>query len=557
MQALLTQTLALRSVKISLDTIYPDGSGTRVSAEVDAAGNYHLKKTFEGGLPAEFPQAMGEPPDSTELYVVQGVAYGPDQSGEIVKAEASGLASQLETLLRGVNGPGLWINVLPDGSLALQQNAEQKGGFQAAKYAVQGDIEGSAITGAIWVDPENQALIAAELNVPGALVSNPDQPAADPLKINFQVEKAEIAPISVDESPTAPTSQLPEANSQDPAQAGAGGKPVILNHYPIDSKWVGGMNIIAIRSQIWVLTQTGDLVVYDTQNGQPVKSLALHPDRPSDPSSLLIYIFGNLAYDGKYLWTLIYSLPTPGDPRELFRIDPESGEILPVSLPVSDPTCDDYGCGWMALGVSPGKLWVSGENTVWVFDVNDPSQVTKIPETGSMGYMAFDGHEKMWGSIQSQHGFLMSIDVNDTSDMHAVDCIGCSWVMPVGDLIWAGADSMPSVLVAFEAAAFPGNSEPVLTVELQNEVNGVFGGNRVFFDGRYIWDKTALADTLFYYDPQDGHLVGSLSIYTPEGSEWNQLDTVPGMAFDGREVWVIGRTEFTPELVRIQLPWLE
>lgn len=197
MEALIDQTLALRSVNIRLDLLYPAGNALHVTAEVDAEGNYHLKKQFEGGLPEGFPDQQGSLPDGTELMVVQGQAYGLDQDGNWVQAEETGLEGQLESLLSGSNGPGLWIRVLPKGSLAAQ-GTEAIGGFQAKKYAVQADLEGAAITGSIWVDQDSQALVGAELVIPGGLVSSSDQPAEDPFKINFHVEQADVPAITAD-----------------------------------------------------------------------------------------------------------------------------------------------------------------------------------------------------------------------------------------------------------------------------------------------------------------------------------------------------------------------
>ncbi|RPI80191.1 MAG: hypothetical protein EHM41_23200 [Chloroflexi bacterium] len=556
MQDLTTQSLALRSVKMSLDTLYTDGKAAHIDVEIDSAGNYYLKKTFIGGLPEGYPQTVDSPPNSTELYVVDGIPYGPDQDGNIVKAEAVELASSLENLLLGVDGPGLWIKILPKGSLTVG-GEEQRGGFQAKKYIVQSDIEGNQITGAIWVDQENQVLTGADLIVPGALLGSPDQPAENPLEIHFQVEKSEVSPITAGGSLIVQDNQSTGETSQNGTHEESEEMPVISNHYPLDPMTGGGLNLVAVHDQVWLLTRTGDLLIFDSGSGQEIDSIQLHPERTSEPNSMSIYLTGSIVFDGRYLWVLLSNNFMPDAPRELLRIDSESGEIFLVDLPAMDPTCLQSGCGWMALAISPGKLWVSGENTIWVFDVNDPSQVIKIEETSSTGYMAYDGKGKMWGSIQSHHGFLMAIDVDDLEEFHVVDCIGCSWVIPVEELIWAGVDSAPSKLLAYDAAAFPEVYDPIRIVDLENEVNGVLGGNRVFFDGRYIWDKTSIGDTLFYYDPQDGHLVGSLSIYTSEGDEWNPYDSVISIAFDGHEIWAAGGTNGNYELVRIHLPWVQ
>lgn len=555
MEALLAQTLALRQVKISLSTIYPAWNSQTVTAEVDAAGNYHLVRKVAGTPPAGSPQGTGAP-DYTELFVVSGAVYGPDKTGTVVKSAVTGLADQLRSLLNGSGGPILWLKVLPKGSLAAQ-GEEPKGGFQAKKYAVQGRVEGSTITGTIWVDIATGALVAAELDVPGALLSIPSKPAKDPLQVRFQAEKAIVAPITAPAGQAgraAPTGEpgvtardvTPETvNSDTPMN-----QPVVLDHYPIDPKWIGAMNLVAVQDRVWVLMMTGDLVAYDVNSGQPAQALELK--HLSSSSQVTIYMIGRLVYDGKYLWALLMQMPTPDFPRAFFRVDPDSGEVLAVDLPAQDPTCDG-GCSWRALAVSPGKVWAAGENTVWVFDINDPAKITKIPETGSIGYMVYD-NGRMWASVQTAHGLLSSINVDDPRDIITGDCINCSWLVPVNGLIWAGVPA-PEGLFAFDEDDYAIDTDPLLEIELQNEVDDEMSGARNFFDGRYFWDKTPLADTLFYYDPEDGSLAGSLSVYSPPGGTWNQRDTITAFDFDGRDVWAVGRKMEKAELIRIRVPW--
>jgi hypothetical protein len=197
MQELITNTLALVSVKMSLETIYADGKAVQQAVEVDQQGNYSLAKTYTG-LPQGYPEELGVPPAKTLLVVVDGTAYGPDNDGKLAKAEA-GLVTLLENLLRGASGPGMWLSVLPQGSLTIA-GQESKGGFETTKYSLQGDIEGNVITGEIWVELQTKALVAAELVVPGALLGSPEQPAPGNLEIHFLVEAAQVAPVTVGEA---------------------------------------------------------------------------------------------------------------------------------------------------------------------------------------------------------------------------------------------------------------------------------------------------------------------------------------------------------------------
>lgn len=212
----ITRLLELRSVAIVLESSSAEGGTVKVMADVDAAGNYHMTRITRGELPADFPPSAQEPPQAMELYVVSGEVYGPDESGALVKAESSGLASSLEGSLRGFFGPGMWLLALPKGSLTAGE-AEARGGFQASVSDIQGNIEGATITGSIWVDQASGALIGADLQIPGDLLGLPGKPAPAPMTISLQVASADIAPIAppgVDISQAAATPSVPGATSE-------------------------------------------------------------------------------------------------------------------------------------------------------------------------------------------------------------------------------------------------------------------------------------------------------------------------------------------------------
>lgn len=162
---------------------------------MDAAGNYHLKRTTQGDLPQGFPASAVQPPPSTDLYIVSGSAYAPDENGKMIQVDSTPWSSSLETILRGFYGPGMWLLALPQGALT-GAGSESRGGFQTTKYVVSGKIGGPTIAGTIWIDQASSALIGADLQVPAELLGLPGKPAPGPMKISLQVTRTEVAPIT-------------------------------------------------------------------------------------------------------------------------------------------------------------------------------------------------------------------------------------------------------------------------------------------------------------------------------------------------------------------------
>jgi len=219
LSTLITRLLELRSVTITLQSSAPSGTAVQVEAQVDAAGNYHLRRTTQGDLPAGFPASKAQTPESTDLYVVSGSAYAPDASGGPAQLDYSTWSPSLEGALRGFYGPGMWLLILPKGSLTAA-GSQSQGGFQTIEYHVSGEIETANLTGTIWIDHASGALVGADLQIPAQLLGIPGGPAAAPMKISLRVASAQVAPISPPGLTQTPAAGAPAASSSPGAGAG-------------------------------------------------------------------------------------------------------------------------------------------------------------------------------------------------------------------------------------------------------------------------------------------------------------------------------------------------
>jgi hypothetical protein len=135
------------------------------------------------------------PPGDFELFVVDGKAY--TRIGMQTPATPDdAYLNLLANTLSGPDGPGLWLNLLPDESF-MPQGPESYGGFTAAKFLVDGQATDWRLTGTIWVDEGSSALVGATLSIPGGLFYPPESGLAGEVSISLRVEPASIPPISI------------------------------------------------------------------------------------------------------------------------------------------------------------------------------------------------------------------------------------------------------------------------------------------------------------------------------------------------------------------------
>ncbi len=196
----LDYVLNLRSIQFNLTALYPDKTSSSVQGEIDAAGNMHLKFTVPNMAHPDMPKDFKAQvlPLYFEIYVVDGTDYQLNSETQSWSAnpEPTDYHKKLSEQLHGPEGPGLWLDILPDGSLQ-SAGEETVGGFATQKVNVKGTVGEQAITGSLWFDKESFALVQVELHVPAALLSAPEESASGELKITLEAQKADVPAITV------------------------------------------------------------------------------------------------------------------------------------------------------------------------------------------------------------------------------------------------------------------------------------------------------------------------------------------------------------------------
>jgi hypothetical protein len=263
--ALVDGTLALRGVQIGLSTTQPDGSISTLDAQIDGVGNQHLLKTFPESSTSLFSNGAPNPPTDLELYVLEGVAYAPDENGIFRPASTQDMSGSLKNAILSPDGPGFWLKVLPEGSLISQGN-EEFGGYQAIKYAIQGTIDGQTTSGTLWVDSDQQALLGAQIDLPASLYGPQDE---GNIHIDFQVKRAEIEPIQpeVETSQTTSTSS-PTLAPDDPAGTSSDANlPADVPLYPDAAVLIAQPGVLIYQSAATVETINQFYIDQLTANG--------------------------------------------------------------------------------------------------------------------------------------------------------------------------------------------------------------------------------------------------------------------------------------------------
>jgi hypothetical protein len=212
----LDRLLDLHPVEFTLTTYRPDGTSRSINAQVDAVGNMHVTREYKGYALKSLPQGFDPNlmPGSSEVYVIGGKAYRPSEQEPdwMIKPVNADFMQSLTLWLHGSDGLALWLEILPAGSIQKAGN-ETVGGFEAVKYLVKGMVENQNISGTLWEETETDALVQAELHVPGALLSTPDHPQSGELKITLTAQKVDIAPIKLPPAPAGTSGATPPAGA--------------------------------------------------------------------------------------------------------------------------------------------------------------------------------------------------------------------------------------------------------------------------------------------------------------------------------------------------------
>jgi hypothetical protein len=196
----LDNLLTLRSVQFILDSQYPDGSRRTIQCEIDNAGNMHIltdePAMDDSGMPKERPPQGISP--QVEIFVLDGMAYTPDDLNPDWKTVPvdENFVPNFAIELHGMDGPALWLNLLPAGSIIKEDN-ESVGGFDAQRYRVQGKIGGEDVSGVFWKTLQTNALVQMELHIPAALFNLPDEPSTGKMIITLKAQKVAVDNITL------------------------------------------------------------------------------------------------------------------------------------------------------------------------------------------------------------------------------------------------------------------------------------------------------------------------------------------------------------------------
>lgn len=192
----LAATVDLRSTNLELLTEYSDREPKRLIAEIDSAGNTHLsiKVPLNAAFTADQPPDAPLPGDF-ELFIVDGNAY-TRIGGEGEAVQDNSYLTMLAETLNGPEGPGLWLNILPEEDYT-PAGTETQGGFTTTKYTVEGNLEKGAVNGTIWVDNKSGALVGAELTVSEGLFFPPGSNGSGDVRITLTVQQATVPAITL------------------------------------------------------------------------------------------------------------------------------------------------------------------------------------------------------------------------------------------------------------------------------------------------------------------------------------------------------------------------
>lgn len=543
----LDHLLGMRSVQFTLSVTRPDGTIRSLDAEIDSAGNMHITFGYQGfdltGMPKDYdPKAL---PSSAELYVIGGKAYLPDDLDPNWKTTPfdENYPATLTLELHGLEGPALWLDLLPAGSIQ-PAGQESVGGFAADKYNVDGSVDGQKISGTLWEEPQADALVQAELHIPAALLSPPNQPLPGEMLITLKAQKADIAPIKLPPAPAGTSGATPPAGATPSSEAGASpaaggtGTPSVANVYSLAH--LAFFSSMAISpGKVWVGSVLGTVDAYDAQTGAPLQSISLFPDS----GGMTPRPVQDLLYDGQNLWALAISKMGVQADR-LFVISPADGKILQQFDTSQWQNHDDA-----RLGFSPGLVWTESH----VIDTKT-FEANHVAHPDSPIYR-YDGSGWMWimGTFCEACGYNIWLfnTANLPEEKYGPKAVENTTAMTtVGDRMWVATEktngniTTPVLQVyAADGEKTSGDTQPLQTLSPVDD-----NPLSLLYDGHALWLLAGRKNqgALFQLDPQSGATVNRLDIPPSEKG-----DGPVDIAFDGHNLWVLT----VKQLVRISLPW--
>jgi len=544
----LDRLLAMHSIQFNQTALKPDGTSNSVQGEIDSAGNMHLTFHSEASLPAGVLGNSGptQMKQDYEWYVVDGKAYEPDDQNPawMTTPLDEDYGQELSDLLHGQDGPGLWLDILPDGSLH-SAGQETVGGFATNKYSVNGVVNNQTITGSLWYESQGHALVKVALTIPAALLlSINTQPAQGELKITLEAQKADVPLVKLPAAPagtsgaTPPAGATPSSEAMASPAAGGAGAPSVANVYSLAH--VAFFSSMAISpGKVWVGSLLGTVDAYDAQTGAPLQSISLFPDS----GGMTALPVQDLLYDGQNLWALAIS-NTELVADRLFVISPADGKILQQFDTSQWQNHDDA-----RLGFSPGLVWTESH----VIDTKT-FEAKHVAHPDSPIYR-YDGSGWMWimGTFCQECGYDIWLfnTANLPEEKYGPKAVENTTAMTtVGDRMWVATEKTSGNITthvlqvyAADGEKTSGDTQPLQTLAPVDD-----HPLSLLYDGHALWLLAGGKNqgALFQLDPQSGATVNRLDI--PASMEG---DVPADIAFDGHNLWVLT----VKQLVRISLPW--
>jgi hypothetical protein len=558
--------LGLRSITIDLSSRQPDGSESSLQIAIDNKGDMVVKSIqpvysqVPTLAPNNTPGKVDSPKASvsSEVLVVGGKAYQKnDELAAIFDVDPwmttpvdEDFISTLSTILHGANGVALWLDILPEGSLTAAGD-DSVGGFAAHKYTVKGTVQEQEITGTLWYEPESGALIKADLVVPGALYNLGMENPTGQYTVKLETKKSNIAEVVLPAAPVLPTdvALAPTALPKEvnlPAE-GVSSPPAIAATYPVDmTSGMGGMfgKLETSPGKVWLgLINTGIQEV-DAASGTISQTIPM-PE---------VNRFWDIKHDGKYLWVLA-SKENASEADGLYVIDPGTKAIVKEWHDFKD---GDFGWQPVALGLSPGMIWVANK-------IINTGTLEEIPMGKGFvlpvqAHFAYDGKQWMWANGSRCDGCGHDLWMFDSADPATVkddngtgEANASTMNMPLitgGGKMWVGAFKNTKTVnwiyvsdTYLSGYDFNKTDKPSVSVDVSGEVGDPNWITSMTAGSRFLWlfGSAYTPPTLFYHDLNSGKVLGKLPLETYALSD---------MSFDGKDLWVLGMDK----LIRISQP---
>lgn len=305
---------------------------------------------------------------------------------------------------------------------------------------------------------------------------------------------------------------------------------------------LGPSNIAASPGKVWVGFYSSQIDVF-ADDGTFLNSIVLNPiSDPIDESNNNGVVA--IRFDGQQMWVLCQRPADLGG--DLYAINPFDYSMITHSdIPEGNEP--------FVLGLSPGKLWVGGNDFYQIFDSNTGQPLTDLifvsenldVEARFVTSFAFDGTHWMWVGYEDA-----PVVVNvDSADLLPV----VSSSLPVSEMLASGAGKIWGYSTFKDMTLYAAQPDPagqlllqVLLTDLWQDCEGC-DIKKMVIAKNYLWALDDISGFLHQHDLGTGNQVSQIPIIVQGESETNQLID---LSDDGTRLWIL--TDI--EVVRVDMP---